>query len=394
MNSFFALLVLIGGLVLYFVIEYRKHRKAIFSIPLRVHVNGSRGKSSVTRLIGAGLREGGIKCITKVTGTYPRLILQDGSETIIHRKASANILEQLAIIRYASQEKTQALVIECMALQPQYQTITEHKMVHSNVSVMTNVRLDHIDIMGKNLSEIATTMGRTIPYNQHLISAEKGASDVLQKIAGKRNTTTCFVNGDMVSREEMKGFSYIEHNENVAIAIAVCEFAGIDRKTALAGMYKAIPDAGVLRMHHIMESGKEICLFNAFAANDPESSLMIWHKIGKEIGFNETRIVMINTRQDRLDRAKQLAEASVKQIGNEADYIMLIGQSCGLVEKMVLSFDYPPEKLITLGWTSPQEVYEAVLKITPVSSTIVAIGNMGGMGASTIEYFVTKSIKQ
>jgi hypothetical protein len=52
-------------------------------------------------MIGAGLRAGGINTITKVTGTYPRLILNDGSEAVIHRKEKANIIEQLKIVRYA-----------------------------------------------------------------------------------------------------------------------------------------------------------------------------------------------------------------------------------------------------------------------------------------------------
>ena len=60
--------------------------------------------------------------------------------------------------------------MECMALQPLYQTITEKHMIHSNVGVMTNVRLDHVDIMGHTLPEIAETLGRTIPKNEYLFS--------------------------------------------------------------------------------------------------------------------------------------------------------------------------------------------------------------------------------
>ena len=43
------------------VLEYQNHQKSLDSIPIRIHVNGTRGKSSVTRLIAAGLREGKIK---------------------------------------------------------------------------------------------------------------------------------------------------------------------------------------------------------------------------------------------------------------------------------------------------------------------------------------------
>jgi len=137
------------------IIEFIRHQKRIYSIPIRIHINGTRGKSSVTRLIGAGLREAGIKTITKVTGTYPRLILEDGSEASIYRKESPNIIEQLSIVKYAANRKAEAIVMECMALQPQYQWITEKQMIHATVGVITNVRLDHVDVMGHTLPEIA-----------------------------------------------------------------------------------------------------------------------------------------------------------------------------------------------------------------------------------------------
>ena len=48
------ILVFVGLLESYF------HEKSLSNLPIRIHVNGARGKSSVTRLIAAGLREGGI----------------------------------------------------------------------------------------------------------------------------------------------------------------------------------------------------------------------------------------------------------------------------------------------------------------------------------------------
>lgn len=391
MYSFYVLLLIIVVAAIVGVIEYYRHQSRIFSIPIRIHVNGTRGKSSVTRLIGAGLRAGGITNIIKVTGTFPRLILEDGTETFIHRKSSANIIEQLSIVKFAASRKVQALVMECMALQPQYQTITEKKMIHSTISVMTNVRYDHIEIMGHTLPEIAETMGRTIPKNQLLFSAENVIPEVLKAIADKRNTISHFTDLESVSLEEMKGFSYIEHRENVALALAICEHLGIDRNTALKGMYDAIPDAGVLKVFRVEAFKKLIVFYNGFAANDPDSTLMIWQKIRDEIGFEGTRIVLLNTRQDRLDRARQLAEMVSKRIGNEADYLLLIGQSNDVVEGMATGFGFPAKKIINLGMTSPEHVFEKVLSVTEKKSTILAIGNMGCGGAETAEFFEHRS---
>ncbi|MBE0571768.1 MAG: poly-gamma-glutamate synthase PgsB [Ignavibacteriaceae bacterium] len=377
---------------LYGLIEFALHQKRIFSIPIRIHINGTRGKSSVTRLIGAALREAGIKTITKVTGTYPRLILENGCEVAIYRKAEPNIIEQLSIIKFSSKRKTQAIVMECMAVQPQYQWVTETKMLHSTIGVITNVRLDHIDVMGYTLPEIAAALGNTIPKNKNLFTAEKSLFNKLKEISDKRNSVIHLAEEKQVTEEEMKGFSYIEHKENVALALSVSQHLGIEKNVALRGMYKAIPDAGALKRSIVNVFQKKISFFNAFAANDPQSTLMIWKKIKAEIGMRGAKIILLNTRQDRLDRAKQLTGMIGTELSDELDYLILIGQSAEVVEELAVSGGVKRNKIVNLGWTEPEAVFEAILAYTSEQSTVFAIGNMGGMGGKVADFFENRSV--
>ena len=58
------LFILIGlGLV-----ESHFHRLSLAQLPIRIHVNGSRGKSSVTRLIAGG--GGEIRCKQQINNFY------------------------------------------------------------------------------------------------------------------------------------------------------------------------------------------------------------------------------------------------------------------------------------------------------------------------------------
>ena len=85
-----------------------KHRRAIGHV---IHVNGIRGKSSVSRLIDAGLRSGGLRVLTKTTGTCPQLIHTDGSETPLSRRGKPSIKEQLHVLRLAARQQADVLVI-------------------------------------------------------------------------------------------------------------------------------------------------------------------------------------------------------------------------------------------------------------------------------------------
>lgn len=388
MSSFFILSIIVAVLVIATRTEYLRHQRFVDRIPHRIHVNGTRGKSSVTRLIGAGLRAGNVAAITKVTGTFPRLILADGSEVPVHRKAEPSILEQLRIVEFAVQRRARALVIECMALDPLHQRITEQQMVRSTLAVMTNIRLDHTDVMGRTLEEIGTTMANTIPLGGEVLTSEDENADLLSRIANKRGARTTVVPTD-VSQAEMAGFGYIEHRANVALALAVCDHVGVDRRTALRGMWQAAPDAGVLTRATVREGAAATTLFNAFAANDPDSTLLIWQMLRDEGHLRGRRFVLLNSRPDRKDRSEQLAHLAATRL--DADVVFAMGQPTEAVVRCLESHGMSKDRIVDLGKAQPDEVYRAILDRTSVESSVVAIGNMGGYGAATIDWFAERS---
>ena len=138
----------------------------------RVHVNGIRGQSTVTRIIAGMIREAGIVTIAKSTGTFAAVINQRGVDEPIDRRGPATILEQIEVCRRYVRPDVQALVIECMALKPEYQEVSERMIVRSNIGVLTNVREDHQDVMGETLPEIARSLLSTCPRDGILVTAE------------------------------------------------------------------------------------------------------------------------------------------------------------------------------------------------------------------------------
>ena len=203
------LFVLIITLIVLGIIETKIHIQSLKKIPIRIHVNGIRGKSSVVRLIAAGLRGGGLKTFAKTTGTTPSIINEKGDDVEIHRLRSASIGEQIKLVRYFSKLKPDVLVIECMAVNPQYQWISEHRIVRSTLGVITNVRRDHLDEMGTTIKDIANSISNTIPFNGKIITSEKKYLNLFNKIGRKRGTKVISSDNEVINNSYIKNFPYI-----------------------------------------------------------------------------------------------------------------------------------------------------------------------------------------
>src|SRR5690606_29407970 len=78
------------------------HRRRCVAVPVRIHVAGSRGKTTTARLIGAALRAAGRRVLVKTTGTDPILIGPDGSESPWRRWTPPGISEQIRFFRHAN----------------------------------------------------------------------------------------------------------------------------------------------------------------------------------------------------------------------------------------------------------------------------------------------------
>src|SRR5215510_9912197 len=84
--------------IAYWRLQQVAHEKRLRSFKVRIHVNGIRGKSTVTRLIAGVLREAGYRTVAKTTGSAAVTIDFDGNDVPIQRDGPANVKEQQDII--------------------------------------------------------------------------------------------------------------------------------------------------------------------------------------------------------------------------------------------------------------------------------------------------------
>lgn len=389
-------MVIMGVLILLLVglggAEYAYHRRNLNSIPIRIHVNGTRGKSSVTRLIAAGLRESGMRAFAKTTGTLPRMIFHDGTEYPVYRHSRPNIIEQVRIIAFAARYAAEALVIECMALQPYLQSLCERTLVRSTLGVITNIREDHLDVMGPEEGDVARSLLGTTPVGTTLFTCEWDYPEEFEAACRLRDSDLVVISREEIAslgEEEMSRFTYVEHRENVALALRVCESLGVNRETALRGMTKAVPDPGSMSDLRLVFFGRLIYFVNGFAANDPESTEMIWRMALDRHRDVESKIMIINSRIDRPERSRQMGNALASW--PRADRYILIGSGSYFVERYAARAGVETRFFTNAEDLGTDIIFEEILKHCGRKNLVIGIGNIAGPGLELATYFKNRS---
>lgn len=299
----FALLVA-GALCAYGIHEKRANDRNLAGIPLRINVNGIRGKSTVTRLITSILAQDGHATVGKTTGTAARLLYPDGTEVPIKRKPEgANIKEQIACIRKAVAYGADSMVFECMALKPEYQELVQNDMVKAQIYVVVNVLEDHLDVMGPTTEDIAKVFANSIPWDGITITMPGPHIEVFDRVCRRRRCKLIVADESDVHDDFLGRFSYELFPANAAIAYEVAKVLGISRSVAEQGMLAANPDPGALRF--VKVATPPIMFVNGFAANEPASSIAIWKRMEAKGLTKGQTVVLFNGRPDRVDRTDQ-----------------------------------------------------------------------------------------
>lgn len=332
-----------------------------------VHVNGTRGKSTVTRLIAAGLRAGGLRVVCKTTGTDPIVSDADGSEHPIRRIAPSNIREQLRILHRAAAQHADVLVAECMAVQPALQHTAQHEMLCADIGVITNVRLDHTDVMGDTLEQIALSLCNTVPAGGALFTAEQHMTAILADAAAAQQSAFFPVRPDGSEPD-------FDFAENIALALAVCEHLGVPRAAALEGMRGFSRDPYALSLWRVGGS----IFVNALSVNDTDSTRAVYDAVRARLRQPVRRVVFLfNNRIDRGSRTRDMVRLALEICPDE---VWLLGSGQEYFRRALEKggFRGPVKKL---GRTFAPPLCAAQEGIL-----VFAAGNLAGDGRNLMEW--------
>jgi len=362
------------------VLESLRLRRDLSAVPVRILVNGTRGKSTVTRLIAAALREAGIPTLAKTTGSAARVINLDGTERPLLRPFGARLTEQKAFAKEAARLGARAVVVECMALRPESQAMMRWHFVRPTLSVITNARVDHIEEIGATPRRTAEVLSLAVPRGSPVLTVEPLVSDYHER--------AIVVDSASVSNDTLERFDYPAFRDNVALTLKATMLLGVDAETALRGMARARPDAGVdavraVAIRRVGQGGGTVTAYvvNAFAANDVASTEALWRDAQKALPPGLPVIMLYNNRADREYRIREFS-----RLPQRIEGLRLVAAFGDYPRKVARAFARSGFEAEGIATAAPEEALASLAGRAGGSFIMLCVGNFHGFGEALTAY--------
>jgi len=367
----------------YLVGERVVHARRLRRIPLKIAVTGTRGKSSVTRLLASILREDGRRVLAKTTGTQPRVLLPNGNEIVLGRRGFPTIMEQKSLIKRASDLTVDCLIVEIMSIRPESHFVESHQLIQPDLLLITNIRRDHVAAMGRTEEEIASVFSLDIVEGVKVFMPATADYESIGATVLRRNGNLIKVpEGSWAEAGESKAKPE-EFAQNLDLVSAAARHLQIESETIRRGISRAGGDVGKLRIWRVGSRADLPCYaVNAFAANDPQSTLSILSKVREILpSYRDSIIGLLNLRGDRPDRTEQWITALREGSAAEFRRIFLMGSHGHAVKRRVRSAEI-------LTGENPEEIMRGLFDKVPEKALFFGFGNMGGLGRQLVEYWI------
>jgi UDP-N-acetylmuramyl pentapeptide synthase len=256
--------------------------------PVRVLVTGSRGKSSIVRLLHAALTDAGLQAWARISGVVPRQLGPGGSR-VVRRSAGAHVGEMRWWLRTLP-ASAQAIVLENSAIAPEFQHLAG-RWLRPRLTVLTNALPDHQEAWGPTRASAAEALAMGIPKRGVVLLSRQAAADGhLRELLDRRGCETVFA-------APAPGAGSAYRADNLGLALASMQHLGLATPRTMQVMQGLPRDR--YDFHVLRHNGAQLAM--AFSANDPASTRLLFESLGWPVG--QTRLVY-NHRADRPARLR------------------------------------------------------------------------------------------
>jgi len=286
--------------VIFLLAEQVLLRRARKAVPFRVLVTGTRGKSSLVRLLVAGARAAEPSTWGKITGDLPTLLCPEG-DRLINRRGPACVGEQARLLMTCRKRNVRCLVVEAMTISPELMK-AEAQLMAPSVVALVNVRDDHQETLGPDAGLQRKAYLDSLPAGVRWVSHDSGLPEngdcgvrVRRERSSSPSETDWMIGLDPLQRE------LAELADDV---LAVLGWSTSESRTAVAAAALQIRNTP----RTLVGRGREFTFLDGFSANDPESLERLWGAWRSASTTNRTWSVLMSTRADRPLRTSRFCE--------------------------------------------------------------------------------------
>ena len=259
---------------------------------IKVLVTGSRGKSTIVRLLHTALVHAGFESHARITGVVPRHIMANGSRVIL-RSAGAHV-EEMRWWLNRLPDSAQAVVLENSAITPELQNLAG-QWLKPDVTVLSNTLADHQESWGPDQHHAAEVLVAGVPRAGRLVLPMGYRQDKrLMKLVSQRRCEAVFAEPASDIEPEYRAV-------NLGLAIETIRQLGLAEDGAIKAMSEMPGD----RYDFDVLDFDGAHLAMAFSANDICSTRSLF----KSLQWPEsgTRLIY-NHRSDRPARLKSFID--------------------------------------------------------------------------------------
>lgn len=301
--------------------------------------------------------------------------------------------EQVRLVALAAAAGADVLVAEMMSIGAECLAVESDRILRPQTVALTNVRLDHLDEMGRDRDAIAGALAAAIPTRADVFIPEEEVRAAFEEAAARTGSKLRAVakeaaaDGPGAEGALPPG----EFEPNRRLVRAVLGSLGVDRRTIERGFAAAVPDAGSLRVWRgaFGEPPRPAFCVSLFAANEPESSAVALREVGRMIPIAGRPLVgLLSLREDRGDRTLQWVRAAGEGFFRGFSSVLLIGPPARAALRKIRRRPGPGGPVFSaVERRSAGDLMTRALAAAPGEPVVVGLGNFVGPGAEIVRYW-------
>jgi hypothetical protein len=317
-----------------------------------------------------------------------------------------------------------------MSIHAENHLVESRRILVPHVVLVTNFRVDHTEAAGDTPEDVAALLALDVPEGAAVLLPEVEALPSFQAaVEGvapgrpgdlERTRVVEVTSGTAAPLFSEPADRLDAFDENLDLVVAATRFLGLDDATIRRGVERARHDVGALRIWKVAsapgassagdarsrpgEPGPAY-LVNAFAANDPASTMEIHGRVmaaltsgpGAPRGGTDEGVPpcvgLLSLRADRGDRTLQWADALGSGLLERFDVLLVTGLHAAALERRVRAVARRTGRAlegdvrVVPRASAPELTRRAVSELGAPGGVVFGFGNIGGVGRELVEHW-------